>query len=138
VSPTLRVSLALAGAGAAAALGSAAVIGWRRLHRKKSPEEVERLRRLDVNRRGRITTGKVLDLIESGENAAPSRVILYKYEVRGVTYEAAQDITLLPGIAPSGHYPAGQTASIKFDPQQPTNSIVACEEWCGIKKQLGD
>ncbi|MGO9271252.1 MAG: hypothetical protein ACLQOO_13515 [Terriglobia bacterium] len=115
---------------------------WSRLlrWRRKSPEEVERLRRLDVNRRGRITTGHVTDLVEQpsackGERLA--RLILYKYEVAGVTYEAAQDVSSLPDAAWDSRGVADQTASVKYDPKRPTNSIIACEEWHGIPEAQG-
>ncbi len=101
--------------------------GWRR----KSPQELERLRRLAVHRRGRIATGIILDLIEPETQGSTSRLIAYKYEVAGVTYEAAQDVSALPGIASAARSFAGHTASIKYDPKRPMNSIIACEEWNG-------
>ena len=27
---------------------------------------------------------------------------------------------------------AGQAASVKYDPQRPTNSIILCEDWSGV------
>ena len=108
--------------------------------RRKSPEEVERLRRLDVNRRGRITTGHVTDLVEraSGHpSGLLARLIVYKYEVAGVTYEAAQDVSSLPDASWDTRGVADQTASVKYDPQRPTNSIIACEEWRGIPEAQG-
>jgi hypothetical protein len=107
--------------------------------RRRSPEERERLRRLDVNRRGRITAGQVTDLLEhpSGEKSGRrARLIVYKYEVAGVTYEAAQDVSSLPE-AGCWRGAAGQTASVKYDPRHPTNSIIACEEWYGIPEAQG-
>jgi len=103
--------------------------------RRKSPEEVERLRRLDVNRRGRITACHVTDLVEqpSGrQSGLLARLIVYKYEVAGVTYEAAQDVSSLPDAGWGSRGVADQTASVKYDPQRPTNSIIACEGWHGI------
>jgi len=96
---------------------------------------MERLRRLDVNRRGRITAGRVTDLVEqpSERTRGPlARLIVYKYEVAGVTYEAAQDVSSLPDAGWDSRGVADQTASVKFDPKRPTNSIIACEEWHGI------
>ena len=38
----------------------------------------------------------------------------------------------LPEIAAAAPFLPGQTTSVKYDPKQPTNSILACEAWCGI------
>ena len=53
-------------AAVAAAVALAGVWGWRtvRRWRRKSPEEVERLRRLSVNACGRIISGRILELAE--------------------------------------------------------------------------
>ena len=59
-------------------------------------------------------------------------LVSYSYEVAGVTYEAAQDVTALPGIAAMARFLPGQTASVKYDPKRPANSIIACEEWSGL------
>jgi hypothetical protein len=107
---------------------------WARLARwrRKDPAEMERLRRLDVNRRGRISAARILDWIGPEPGKPGSRLVVYKYEVGGVTYEAAQDLSALPEIASLAPYLAGQTVSVKYDPNRPTNSIVACEAWCGL------
>jgi hypothetical protein len=123
-------------AATAAGLG-AWVIARHRYRRRKSPEEIERQRRLDVNRRGRIAVGRVVDLVEPASAAAQGRLVLYIYEVAGVTYEAAQDISALPSLAATAHQLAGQTVSVKYEPQRPANSIIACEEWSGISLNDG-
>jgi hypothetical protein len=127
----MRLALALAAAAVTAGLGAwllASLKRWRR----KSPEEIERQRRLEVNGCGRIAMGHVVDLVEPGGTPAPGCLLVYTYEVAGVTYEAAQDISALPQVAAAADGLAGQTASVKYDPRRPTNSIIACEEWCGI------
>ena len=101
--------------------------------RRKSPEELERLRQLEVNRRGRLVRGQILDLIEPD---TARKLLLYQYEVAGVSYEVAQDISALPAVASHAHGLPGQTASVKYDPKRPTNSIIACEEWPGVS--IGD
>jgi hypothetical protein len=103
-------------------------LGWRR----RDPTELERLRRLDINKRGRISAGRIVDLVEAETAGSKSRLVVYSYEVAGVTYEAAQDVTALPEIAAMAHFLAGQTASVKYDPKRPANSIIACEEWSGL------
>jgi hypothetical protein len=120
----------------AAGLG-AWLLAFLKRWRRKSPEEIERERRLDVNRRGRIAVGHVVDLVESVGTPVPHRLIVYTYEVAAVTYEAAQDISALPQVTAAAHGLACQTASVKYDPRQPANSILACEEWCGISLNDG-
>ena len=126
-----NLEIAFAGAAAAALAG---VWTWRTLRRwrRKSPDEVERLRRLAVNAGGRIVAGRIVELAEPVEGGPAGPILLYEYEVAGVTYEAAQDLSALPGIAAAAPFLPGQTTSVKYDPRQPTNSILACEGWCGI------
>jgi hypothetical protein len=130
---TLSKDLGIAAAGAAA-IAVAGAWGWRiaRRWRRKSPEEIERLRRLAVNACGRIIPGRIAELAEPVPNGPTGPILLYEYEVAGVTYEAAQDLSTLPEVAAAAPFLPGQTASVKYDPRQPTNSILACEVWCGI------
>jgi hypothetical protein len=102
--------------------------------RRKDPAELERLRRLDINRRGRICAGRIVDLVQAEMSKSKPRLVVYSYEVAGVTYEASQDVTALPEIAARAQFLAGQTASVKYDPKRPANSIIACEEWSGLGK----
>ena len=115
---------------------AAVLVAWTvtriRHWRRKSPDEIERLRRLDVHRRGRLTVGHIVDVVDSESGVASRRTIVYVYEVAGVSYEVGQDVTTLPGLASHAHGLADQSASVKYDPKTPTNSIIACEEWCGI------
>ena len=119
---------------AAAAIAIAGVWAWKavRRWRRKSPDEMERLRRLGVNACGRIISGRIAELVEPVAGGPPGPILLYDYEVAGVTYEAAQDLSALPEIAAAAPFLPGQTTSVKYDPKQPTNSILACEAWCGI------
>jgi hypothetical protein len=111
-------------------MARARFLRWRR----KDPAELERLRRLDINRRGRISAGRFVDLVEPQTAEAKSALVGYSYEVAGVTYEVAQDVTALPEIAALAQFLSGQTASVKYDPKRPANSIVACEHWSGIAR----
>jgi hypothetical protein len=130
---TLSKDLGIAFLGTAA-IALSGVWAWRtvRRWRRKSPGEIERLRRLDVNKCGRIGVGRVVELAEPLPGGPAGPVLLYDYEVAGVTYEAAQDVSALPEVAAAAPFLPGQTTSVKFDPKQPTNSILACETWCGI------
>jgi hypothetical protein len=85
-----------------------------------------------VNACGRIGFGRVVELAEPVPGGPAGPVLLYDYEVAGVTYEAAQDVSSLPEIASAAPFLPGQTTSVKYDPKQPTNSILACETWSGI------
>lgn len=129
----IRLGAGVAGAAAVAAASWA----WVRFShwRRKDPVEIERRRRLELNCLGRITAGEIIDLIESRPPAAPARLVIYKYEVAGVTYEASQEVTPLPDIIPSLQSLAGQMASVKYDPKKPTNSIITCEEWNGLRRR---
>ena len=59
-------------------------------------------------------------------------MVIYKYQVAGVTYEVSQDVSALPAALSATQSLACQTASIKYDPKAPTNSIIACEAWNGM------
>ena len=127
----LRLTFGLASAGTRALGGRMArarFLRWRR----NDPAELERLRRLDINSRGRISAGRFVDLVEPQTAEAKSALVGYSYEVAGVTYEAAQDVTALPEIAAMAQFLSGQTVSVKYDPKRPANSIVACEHWSGL------
>ncbi len=118
-------------ASASAAVLVAAWVWVRFAHRGKTADELERQRRLDVNRRGRITSGRVVDFIEP-EATPGARLVVYKYELAGVTYEAAQDLSTLPSVLALARHATDRVASVKYDPKVPTNSIIACEQWCGV------
>jgi hypothetical protein len=133
VNPGERLTLGLAAVATMAGL-AAWLVARSRGRREESAEEIERQRRLDIYRRGRIAMGHVVDCVDSDGSDHGGRLLLYKYEVGGVTYEAAQDISALAGLAALAHGLAGQTASVKYDPGRPTNSIIACEDWNGIKE----
>ena len=119
---------------ASATFAVAGVWVWRivRRRKRKSPEEIERLRRLGVNTRGRIVAGRIVELAEPATEGTPTAILVYEYKVAGVTYAAAQDVSALPKIAAAAPFLPGQTTSVKYDPKQPANSILACESWCGI------
>jgi hypothetical protein len=131
---TLSRDLGIAIAGTAA-ITLAGAWAWKTAGRwrHQSPDEIERLRRLGVNACGRIIPGRIAELAKTVPSGPAGPILLYAYEVGGVTYEAAQDLGALPGIAAAAPpFLPGQTTSVKYDPRQPTNSILACEAWCGI------
>ncbi len=131
MNPSARLAVFLTIGGALALVGAGVWAVWER-GRPKDPKEIERLRRQDLNRRGRIGAAHILDVVDTEPGKPATRLLVYAYEVAGVTYEVAQDITALPAVAAAAPQLLGQVASIKYDPQRPTNSIIASEGWCGV------
>jgi hypothetical protein len=101
---------------------------------KKTPEQRETLRRQRISAQGRLTDGTVLELREfdSGDGAT-AQMVVYSYDLAGVHYECAQDVTPLRSLLDLRSCPIGVAASVRFDPKNPGNSIVAAETWCGLR-----
>ncbi len=122
--------------GAASAATAVALTAWTvsavRRWRRKSPDEVERLRRLDLHHRGRITHGHIIDVVETTADSLARTTVVYAYEVAGVSYEVGQDVTALPNVVALAQMLPGHDVMVKHDRRQPANSIVACEGWTGI------
>jgi hypothetical protein len=107
---------------------------WLRSHRV-SPEERERQRRLRLSISGRICDGTVLDVQEvSANGSGPMQFIIYHYDVGGVSYEASQDITRLRQFIDVHSCKLGLPTSIRYDPQNPGDSIVISEDWMGLRR----
>ncbi len=122
----------LAAGGVVLASGSVAV--WMASHRK-SPEERERERRAKLNAVGRLTDGTVLDVNEIQDpKLGPQQLVVYSYDVAGVQYECSQDVTHLGQFVNLHSCRLGLPASVKFDPHNPSNSIVTSETWNGLRK----
>lgn len=120
--------------------------------RDTDPSEVEKQRRLYLNKIGRIVEGQILEIVDkpaelkqepprrlARRKAAPNgsapidtRLLYYTYSISGVTYETAQDITGMEERACLGHAVAGQAASVKYDPSNPSNSILLADDWSGL------
>ena len=106
--------------------------------RRKTPEMWERERRERIQQHGRITDGTVIDTheIPGDDNGfLGSQLVMYTYDVGGVTYEASQDVTSLRPYVDLHACRIGLPASIKYDPQNPGNSIVIAEGWTGLRKK---
>jgi hypothetical protein len=102
--------------------------------RKLTPEQRETLRRQRINQQGRITDGTVLDIQELDAGTAHSvQLVLYTYDVAGVQYECSQEVTQLRQFLDLSSCRIGVTASVKYDPRHPGNSIVVAETWCGLR-----
>jgi hypothetical protein len=137
----------------AAGIGILVIVGiifW--LRRKPEDEsEIERQRRAYLNRVGRIVEGQVLEVVNfqgdsqqarnsgrfgkrtaTGLANSKQKLLYYTYSISGVTYETAQDITGLEEQAHLGRVIAGQPASVKYDPSNPSNSILLADDWSGL------
>lgn len=117
---------------------TAAVVGYALLSRKekKVDEDVERRRRADLTRVGRIIDGNVIDVLELEDDETGRQMILlvYNYDVAGVTYEASQDVSRLRQFIDLYSCRLGLPASVKYDPHNPGDSIVISELWSGLRK----
>jgi len=132
------------------------------LFRKKPEDshELERERRAYLNRVGRIVEGQILEVVDhktsppdvkppasakqppkpAGASAKKSiassngtqKLLYYTYSISGVTYETAQDVTGFEEQAHLKSIAVGQTASVKYDPSNPSNSILLADDWSGI------
>lgn len=117
-----------------AAAGFSLALAWARRHRK-TPEQREQERRLRISNSGRITDGTVIDVSEMHLNGSGElQLIIYQYDVAGVSYEASQDVTHLRHRVDLHSCRVGLPASIKYDPTNPGNSIVIAENWTGLRQ----
>ena len=125
--------------------------------RRREPDfaEIEKERRLYLNRIGRIVEGQIVEIEDRRredrprpkgftnrrKNPAPAppktngeavKMLHYTYSISGVTYETAQDISGLEERACMTRAIAGQAASVKYDPSNPSNSILLADDWSGL------
>jgi len=120
----------------------------------ESAEDEEKRRRSQLNQVGRIVEGLVVELVESQGSPAPERapamfsrrngasaqpvgnglrrLVRYSYSSAGVTYETAQDVTGLEERLCLERIASGQPASVKYDPSNPSNSILVADDWSGL------
>jgi hypothetical protein len=142
-------------AGAAAIIVAVGVSLLRQVFKKpEDPEDEVKRRRSQLNQVGRIVEGLVVELVESqaGTPVPPSqpmfsrghasstaipgnglrRLVRYSYSIAGVTYETAQDVTGLEERLCLEHIASGQPASVKYDPSNPSNSILVADDWSGL------
>lgn len=137
-------------------LAIASIVMW--IRRKPSGDpNLEHQRRAYVNRVGRIVEGQVLDVVDHSQTSADATaargkesasifgkrhakthsqdaqmLLYYCYSISGVTYETAQDVTGLEERVLLTRVAAGQVASVKYDPSNPSNSILLSDDWSGL------
>ena len=118
-----------------AALG-VALAAYLVLRRKpRSAKEIERQRREWLDRVGRITDGTVIDVQEvRTDGLAPATMLIFQYDVAGVSYEASQDVTHLRHWINLHSCRLGLPTSVRYDPQNPGNSLVVSERWIGLRQ----
>ncbi len=116
------IALGIGSLAAALAIG---LLLWRVLRRQLTPEEVERRRREMIHSAGKIGDGEIIDV--------DGTVILYSYSVGGVEYTVGQDATAIETLLPHDRMRMVGPASVRYDPKNPPNSIVLCEEWSGLR-----
>lgn len=110
---------------AGAAIATGGVLFLRR-KRPVTPEEAERLRRHKVNQSRRTTQGSITDRVED--------TLHYQYNVRGVTYFATQDASSLKHLLPAATLSLIGPVGVKYDPENPANSMVISEDWSGLRR----
>jgi hypothetical protein len=112
-----------------------AAMGYALFRRKgKSAAEIERERRDLLGNIGRITDGTVIDVQELNDNPErPATMLIFRYDVAGVSYEASQDVTYLRQWLNLQSCRLGVPTSVRYDPQNPGNSMVISEKWNGLR-----
>ena len=106
------------------------------LRRKpKNADDIERERRDWLNAVGRITDGTVIDVQEiTTAMNRPATMLIYQYDVAGVSYEASQDVTYLRQWINLQSCRLGLHTSVKYDARNPGNSMVVAEGWMGLRQ----
>lgn len=87
--------------------------------RSKSDGEAERRARLLT--RGRIAEGRILDISELDSGQITH--IFFSYSINGVDYESSQTLDATQQNKQSEYAP-GAPVTIRYDPNQPGNSVV--------------
>jgi hypothetical protein len=123
-----------------ALLGTYLIFGNRKT---KSSTDLERERREYLNRNGRIIDGTLTDFAEypnpaahTDSEALPVQLLIYQYEISGVHYEASQDVSDLRAYVDVQSCQLGLPASVRYDPNNPLNSMVVSESWSGLRSGM--
>jgi len=137
--------IAAIGVGVVTAIGVASYVMTRR---KPTAEELERERRDLLAQSGRITDGTIMDTMVTetrqadaspSETVAPTSdgsaptpdIIVYNYRIAGVTYECAQDVTMLSEFVHGIR--TDLPIQVRYAPHNPANSIIVAESWSGLR-----
>lgn len=133
---TVRETQVVSGITVLSAMAAASAVYW--MSRKRpSPDELERDRRDALVLTGRIIDATVLDIAELSpeecDRPLGMQLILYQYDVAGVTYECSQDVTLLQHLVDIHKIRLSFPASVRYDPHNPGNSLIVAEGWSGLR-----
>lgn len=115
------------GGATALALVALGVAVWRRFRQPLAPAERERRRRLRVDAHGRMSDATLIEF--------RATVVCYRYEVGGAEYVASQDLSGINHLLPAELAGLSGHASVKYLPENPANSIVVSENWCGLHRR---
>jgi hypothetical protein len=136
---------------AAGGVAAIALVVYAFVRPTTDPEDEERKRRLHLNLIGRIAEGQVVELAEHAApevavrrglmgtksrplgNGGSRHLVSYSYSISGVTYHTAQDITGLESQVKAERLVAGYPASVKYDPSNPSDSILVADDWSGLR-----
>jgi hypothetical protein len=122
------------GAGLALFAVLAVVVIWLFLHKRPTPEELERERRQFLTQSGRLVDGMLLDICEvEGRDGRTLTMLVYNYRIGGVDYQCSQDISGMGEVVDAAQVRAGFPCSVRYQPGSPQNSIVVAEQWTGLR-----
>lgn len=92
---------------------------WNLFQTEKPDIEADNFERL--TRMGRITEGKVID--SDGASVEEITQIFYVYSINGADYESSHLLTTDQRTR-QAEYAPGANVTVRYDPHQPSNSIV--------------
>jgi hypothetical protein len=112
--------------GVAALLVVLAAVRWIRAWKDSriAPEERERRRRASLTGSGKVADAILVEVRDD--------LLFYTYDVRGLEYTASQDISTLRDRVPGNLSTLGVIA-VKYDRENPANSIILAEAWSGLR-----
>ena len=118
---------------ASLAAGAIWVFGRRQL----TADELELARRRFLSHSGRLVDGMLLDICEmEADDGRALTLLVYNYRIGGVDYECSQDITAIRDAVEPAQVRVGFPCTVRYQPGSPQNSIVAAEEWSGLRAGL--
>ena len=100
----------------------------------KTADDLERERRAWLEQAGRITDGTVIDVQEQTTAQRSAILLIYQYDIAGVSYECSQDVTYLRPMINLHSCRLGLPTSVRYDPHNPGNSMVVSEKWMGLRQ----
>ncbi|MEI9813702.1 MAG: hypothetical protein WDO18_14080 [Acidobacteriota bacterium] len=92
---------------------------------RESPETRERKRRQAIHQNSRQSEAFILSVEDT--------TLYYTYSAAGVQYESSQDVSDLLDRLPVPPERAMGVALVKYAHNNPGNSILVCEQWCGVR-----